>query len=42
MLAHLKRCAGSLGEMDWLIGRDVLAHLKRCSGSLGEMGWLIG
>ena len=41
-MAHWERCVGSLGDMCWLIRRDVLAHLQRCGGSLEICGGLLG
>ena len=40
-MAHWWRQGGSLVDMCWLIGVDVVAR-RSCVGALVEMRWLIG
>ena len=40
-MAHWGSCGGSLGELWWLIGGDVVANWWSCRGSLVEMWWLV-
>ena len=49
MVAHWRRCVGSLEKMWWLKRgdvvadwEDVVAQWRRCGGSLVKMWWLIG
>ena len=44
VVAQLRRCGGSFGEMSWLFRGDVVVHLLRRGGgedSLVGIWWLI-